>query len=103
MQGDKNTNNRIIEQTQAHLYALESKLDAIYSQMGKAVLQCADTASRHADVLTAQIVNTRKDLARLCQDQRCPDCQANSAITDRYCRNCGTKLIYKEKEHEPGQ
>lgn len=91
-----------IRQTEEELIKLELELQAHYCQMGKSILELADTEQKAIGRLVDEIIKCRKRLARRRQEIECPQCTAYNTADSIYCKRCGAMLQKTQEVNEHG-
>lgn len=79
---------------------MELELQARYCEMGKNLLELADTEQRAIDRLLERIIQTRRQLAKAKREIQCPACLTYNTADSAFCRKCGEKLPPAPKETE---
>lgn len=82
---DENRLEREIEDMEKTLY--ES-----YCDVGKAVLETAETEGRKINDLVDRIIEKKRRLVDMRGDRGCPGCGGQNSSGSRYCSHCGRKL-----------
>lgn len=89
---EKNAESAELMQLEEALAKKEHKLQALYCQMGKSILEIADGEQKTIDALVDDIIETRQKIVAIKHEIECPECMTYNPDDSRYCRRCGTPL-----------
>lgn len=84
--------NRDVRALEKDLSILEAKLQAHYSQMGKHILEAADSEQKAINALVNQIIDKKRELSLARNEKQCPECMVYNSSDSRYCKYCGRPL-----------
>ena len=97
---DKESPDKGVARLEQKLDKMELELQLRYCEMGKNLLELADTEQRAIDRLLERIVAARRQLARAKHETQCPACLCYNTPDSLYCRKCGEKLPPAQEEKE---
>lgn len=86
-----------IEMMEKTLGQMERELQNRYSEMGKSLLELADHEQREIGALVDGMIDLRRQLFTAKGEIECEFCTAFNPADARYCKNCGNKLMGKQK------
>lgn len=86
------TENDDLNQLKDNLSRKELELQSQYCQMGKAMLDLADSEQRHIDRTIEEIIELRKQLIKAQSQIQCTNCMAYNPQDSNYCSHCGQIL-----------
>ncbi|MDO5346233.1 MAG: hypothetical protein Q4E91_10855 [Lachnospiraceae bacterium] len=81
-----------IERLSQKLDHMEQELLEKYCDVGKFVLEKVEKENREIDQLVDQVIEVKKELARMKGEIRCPYCYQYNEPESIYCSKCGKKL-----------
>ena len=92
-----NRQNMEEEELEKSLGELEIELHDRYCQMGKSLMDIADSAGREIDKILGRIIDAKKKLTDIRQEISCEQCFTWNEAGNRYCKSCGAKLESPEE------
>jgi len=72
---------------------IEYELQKHYLEMGKSILEIAETEKKQIDYLTDSLIDARKQLSAMKEEIQCQECMTLNEKGSHYCKSCGKKLI----------
>jgi ribosomal protein L40E len=87
---EKNIEAVELLQLEEALARKEHRLQELYCQMGKSILEIADSEKKTIDALVDDIIETRKKIVAIKHDIQCQECMTYNPDDSKYCRRCGT-------------
>ena len=84
------------EELEKSLGELEIELHDRYCQMGKSLMDLADSEGREIDKILDRIIDTKKKLSGIRREISCEQCFTLNEADNRYCKNCGAKLGFPD-------
>lgn len=87
-----------MQRLEQSLCAMETALNEHYCDIGKSLLELAEKEDKEINQLVDQIIETRRRIAALQKQVRCPGCLSYNDPDSRYCSHCGTKLQQRGNE-----
>lgn len=91
------TQHEEIDEMEKTLGQMEHELQNRYSEMGKSLLELADHEQREISALVDDMIELRRRLFTAKGEIECGFCNAFNPADARFCKNCGSKLIQKQK------
>lgn len=74
------------------LHRMERALYEAYCDLGKMVLEMAETEGERTNRLVDQIIEKRRQLMALRGDRQCGHCGLYNEADSLYCKHCGNSL-----------
>ena len=87
-----------IGRMEQELSRMEMNLYDSYCEVGKAILETAETEGRKINDLVDQIVDARRRLVDAKEEKYCPECAEHNDRNSLYCKRCGEKLDKKRED-----
>lgn len=97
---DIEKDNQVIAEMEASLNRMEYQLQAHYCEMGKSILELVDVEQKVINKLVDDIIETRKELAKVKKEIQCEECMVYNTSDSKYCKRCGYKLTEIRKKEE---
>lgn len=77
-----------------HLLAeKEQELQVRYCQLGKELLDFAESEQPGINLLVDELISLRHELSQARNEHPCPACDIYNSTDSNYCKRCGTALI----------
>lgn len=90
-----------IARMEEELNLLESTLQRKYTDIGKSILELAESEKNEVNRLVEQIIDTKQKLSNVKGEIPCDGCMARNAPDSQFCKRCGKPLPTKnDKEND---
>lgn len=86
--------------TEKQLRQMEWELYESYRDLGKRVLEMAETEGERTNHLVDQIIETKRHLLSLRGENQCDNCGSYNGADSRYCRHCGRRINQTKTQGE---
>jgi len=86
------TNRDDAERVELELSRMEAALYDSYCEIGKVLLETAETEGRRINKLVDEIIETKMRLAAIRNEKDCPKCGACNENYSHFCKRCGQRL-----------
>lgn len=89
-----------ISRMELELSRMESALYESYCEVGKTILETAETEGRRINEMVDRIIETKKKLAAIREEKECPVCGACNEKDSPFCKRCGKKFADNGEEQK---